>query len=155
MYRRSYPAFTNYADMLAYFKTCKSPKKGKPFATWARIFLEGDTLVVQGHRHPCFKVTPDNVIEFDINQGLRHTMSQVLRTMVPFDYCNVATGTYAIVHTPTLRDTVQTRRELGESISYLQLWRTLGYVSGVHPLRFNMLTGECLNPPGVPLQLEP
>jgi hypothetical protein len=74
-------------------------------------------------------------------------MSQVLENFVPFAQCNVAPNTYVLYHTDTMREIRNLKRGL---LTYRQTAREYGYLVGLHPLRFNLRTGECLNPPNMP-----
>ena len=137
--------FTSYQSMLEYYKTCRSPSKGKPFASWARIFLEGDALVVKAHNTKVFTVTPDDVITFEVDSRSRYTLSQVLRNIVPFDQVNIGTNTYVILYSPTVRK-LWYERDRSDTTSFKKLARKNGYLLGMNPVRFNLSTGECLNP---------
>ncbi len=140
-------ALRTYSDALSFFNRAKNKDKGKPLCTWARIFREGDTLdFYYGDKTNGVKfaeLTPDNIFTFvasphDLRNLCAVTFSSSLYRAVPFMWQRVALGRYRIQHT--------------SHIPYSKDYMDWGYMrtKAIHyekGLRFNMLTGECLNSP--------
>lgn len=144
-------ALRTYSDALSFFNRAKNKSKGKPLCSWARIFREGDTLdFYYGDKTNGVKfgeLTPDNIFTFvasphDLRNLCAVTFSSSLYRAVPFMWQRVATGRYRIQHTSHIPYTASDRH-IHMEWSYMRN-KAPHYEKG---LRFNMLTGECLNTP--------
>jgi len=89
-----------YEDVVAFFGRARSPEKGKPLMSWARIFKVEDTYEVRMGSTVVCVITPDNKLTFKLtaNQARSRsiTLSQALHRALPFAWNRVATGRYEI-----------------------------------------------------------
>jgi len=81
-------AFKSYEDIYKWFKTARSPARGKPFGRWARVYQDNDKCFrVVVHNTSFLQVTPENkaVVLLDA-PGIRtinNTLSANLHRLLP------------------------------------------------------------------------
>ena len=141
-----------YQDIEEFFSTAKNKAKGKPLRKWGRVYKEGDTFEFyygdKTNGISYAKLTPDNIFTFtqpphDIRAVCAVTFSSSLYGAVPFMWQRVGLGQYRVQHTSKL-PTRQDNGRLFMDWAYMRSSNAPQYEQG---LSFNMLTGECLNPP--------
>ena len=133
-----------YADADRLFKTAKTPSKGKPIRSFARILKDGDDYIVTVNGTNICRISPDNTLEFvaEVNTVRRHTYTLVgnLHSAIPIAICRVGTGRYRVEHSGVLIDFSQGRLSQGR-------WTHMKndapeYFQGI---KFDLTTGKCLN----------
>ena len=149
-YNKSFCNFSTYADMETFFARVMSPKKGRPIKQGWRLYKEGSTFVVKmydwsgGEMLPVLKVSPRNTATYllPLERVLRNANSLVIMfpRIVPIHLARARKGVYRIGHEMgvpmrvtswgTYPDYTFFRKEAPE------------YFRGI---KFNLITGECLN----------
>jgi len=138
--------FTSYADFAADYKRCRNAKKGRPIKVWCRLYKEGSDYMVKIYRWrqpdiPLFRVSPDNTVTFcmpaDNVLERAHSIVSGLYKVIPFSLERKRRGIYALGGTHQISG-------LGD---YRDYWRWLRTEAPEYftNIRFNLLTGECLN----------
>ena len=139
--------FMSYTSMEDYFMRCRQPKKGRPIRSDMRLYKEGNNYGVKmvdwsgsvRGEVPVFKVSPKNVVTFllPLERVLLSAQSlvTVLPRVIPIHLCRAKKGVYRISH------------EAGME-THVYGWKCMRneapqYFKGI---KFNFLTGECLNP---------
>lgn len=141
----------NYEAAKVFFLSCRNKAKGKPLRAWARLYMEGDTVVFyfgqQTGGMEFARLTPDNIFTFTsephhIRAICANTFASSLYGAVPFMWQRVGIARYRVEHTsmiPKLPSHDLVRKTID--------W---GYMRASAPeyfkgIQFNMLTGECIN----------
>lgn len=141
---------TSYADMEAYFKRVKTPSKGRPLKPGVRLYKEGKNFVIKmyswsaGGEVPLFKVAPNSDVTFllPLEDVARNSNSLVMlvRRIVPIHLCRYKKGVYRVAAEKTM--------SVVHSYGWTHLdWRYMRYGAPQYfkGIKFNLLTGECLN----------
>jgi len=143
---------TSYADMVEYFRKVKTPSKGRPLKQGVRLYQEGKTFVVKmynwqrGEEVPWFKVTPKNVVTFLIPLKdvllSSHGLVILLPRIVPVFLCRARKGIYQIAGEKAM---IMKPSRWGNDYPDWTHYRKTApeYFKGI---KFDLLTGECLNP---------
>jgi len=135
----------SYDDAKALFKRARKPAEGKPVKSWTRLFKNGDCFELRCDYTTLAVIKPDNTITFPLSisnaKGTANTLASSLYRVLPFMWMRLGKGRYAIEHTKVLDDYVKAK-----GLSYY--WGS--YMRDKSPelhsgLKFNLLTGECLN----------
>jgi len=147
----------SYAYMAEYFCKAKTPSKGRPLKRGLRLYKEGNNYVVKMQHWrvvgdtpftPLFKVSPKNVVTFllPLEHVLRDSSTLVilLPRVIPIHLTRAKKGIYRISHEGSMN---MNPRLWDHSRSYPN-WAFMRkeapqYFKGI---KFNLLTGECLNP---------
>lgn len=143
----------DYNSILKFFNSCRNKTKGKPLASWGRVYEEGGKLLLYFGERPngvqFAELTPDNILTFTIEPHLvrqvcAHTFSSSLYRAIPFMWQRVGTARYRIQHTSKIPSRDEKRGDF--TVPYME-W---SYMSSKAPeyfkgMQFNMLTGECIN----------
>ena len=143
-----------YADAFAHFSTAKNKLNGKPLRQWARVYINGSTLEFYYGDNKGVKFgewTPDNIFTFtssphELRNTCAVTFASSLYRAVPFMWQRVGTGRYRIQHTAKIpyKEYRQTNYT-DERMDWIHMrTKAINYEKG---LRFNMLTGECIDAP--------
>lgn len=137
----------SYQQVAEYYKTCRSPAKGKPLRSWGRIFKTEDgnfSFHVMGYNETTEigVLTPDDVFTFTLAPHVARntcavTLAQSLYKAIPCMWQRVGIAKYRVQHTskiPTREDN----------------WIDWGYMRKAAPeyfqgMQFNLKTGECIN----------
>ena len=128
-----------YADADRLFKTARTPSKGKPIRSFARILKNGDDYIVTVKGANICRITPDNTLEFiaEVNTVRCNTFTLVgnLHSAIPIAICRVGTGRYRVEHSSVLIDLSQGRwtHMRNDAPEYFQ------------GIKFDLTTGQCLN----------
>lgn len=143
--------FNSYAGAESFFRTCKTPAKGKPVRGTFRMFKEGTTFVLTrtGYgkaNHPILHIYPDDTVEFvaDLSTIVTFPLSFTLPAVIPMGIDRVSTGKYRVYHGYSI--TSDPERAWSHQYNW---WYRKGkreaqeYFKGV---RFDLTTGKCLNP---------
>lgn len=89
-----------YKDVAAFFAKARNPARGKPLASWARIYKVGDEYQIRIDSNIVCTVTPDNKLTFKMHPLTARmcsvTLSQALHRVLPFMWNRVATGRYEV-----------------------------------------------------------
>ena len=143
-----------YANFHTFFMTAKNKDKGKPLKSWARIYKNGDTLEFYFGDHRGLKfgeLTPDNVFTFTesphtVRKMAAVTFSSSLYKAIPFMWQRIGIARYRVAHTSTIPSKTEYNHYHQQNLNSME-W---GYMRTTAPeyfagMKFNMLTGECLN----------
>ena len=143
----------DYAAAVKEFMRCRSPEKGRPLRKWCRLYKEGKNYILKMFTYSFTSETygsgyewkalvtihPDDTVTFVLSSGAVQQNSQSLTTamwrVLPFAFERKRAGLYVIAGTKS------------NAVKHGG-WRWIKvnapeYFKGI---RFNMLTGECLNP---------
>lgn len=129
-----------YAEAELLFSKAKSPSKGKPLRSFARILKDGDDYIISVRKTNICRIKRDNTLEFIAeNNDIRvHTFTLVgnLHSIIPICISRVGTGRYRVEH-----------RSVLQAMQGGNRWRYMSkqapeYFSGV---TFDLTTGKCLN----------
>jgi hypothetical protein len=139
------PRFSTYQEFYDDFKRCRRPELGRPIKQWCRLYKDGRDFVVKqvswgsGPNHPLFRVSPDNIITFELPLERllthSHTITSSLWRIVPVSIERKRKGIYAIAGTNT------PAAQQAQRFDYVSK-QGAEYFRGI---QFNLLTGECLN----------
>ena len=139
-----------YEDLADFFAKCRKPSKGRRISSAFRLFKDTDKhgvvsyiVHLEGYgSKPFMRVTPDNIVEFVATpEEVRHNSQSIVSSIqnwFPFDVARHKKGLYRVAHQKAL-DTI---RELTKEHNYIIMRTQPAYYQG---LKFNMVTGECLN----------
>ena len=128
-----------YADADRLFKTARTPSKGKPIRSFARLLKDGNDYIVTVKGANICRISPDNTLEFiaEVNIVRCNTFTLVgnLHSAIPIAISRVGTGRYRVEHSSVLIDLSQGR------------WAHMKndapeYFKGI---KFDLTTGQCLN----------
>ncbi len=128
-----------YSDADTLFKTARTPSKGKPIRSFARILKDGDGYIIAVKGTNICRITPDNTLEFiaAVNTVRCNTFTLVgnLRSVIPIAISRVGTGRYRVEHSSMLRDFSQGHWPYmkNDAPEYFQ------------GIKFDLTTGKCLN----------
>ena len=128
-----------YADAEKLFKTARTPSKGKPIRTFARILKDGNDYIIAVKGTNICRITPDNTLEFiaEVNAVRNNTFTLVgnLHSAIPIAISRVATGRYRVEHSSTLIALSEGR------------WPHMknGAPEYFRGIKFDLTTGQCLN----------
>ena len=133
-----------YNEAATYFAKGRSKDKGRPLASWGRVFQVGDTYEVRIGKDVLGVFTPDNKFEFKLTSaGVRRwsaTIVSSLRRALPFDSIRVGTGRYRIPHEKHLS---MKSYPWGEYPDWQKVKASAPeYFEGI---AFNLTDGSCLN----------
>lgn len=139
----------SYADTEAHFKTCRSPAKGKPLRSWARIFRNEDgsfSFRAMGYNGDAGQeigvLTADDVFTFTMRPHIARntcavTLAQSLYKAIPIMWQRVGIAKYRVHYTGNIPKTDKgwvdwkyMRKDAPE------------YFEGI---KFNLKTGELVN----------
>jgi hypothetical protein len=139
--------FMSYTDFAEDYKRCRSTGKGRPIKGWCRLFREGSDYVVKIRRWhnvdvPLFRVSPDETVTFcmPLDSVLHNAQTIVssLYRVIPFSLERKRKGIYALGDTHRAND--------GHGRSNYFRWLKTEAPEYFTNIRFNLVTGECLNP---------
>jgi len=128
-----------YADAEKLFKTARTPSKGKPIRTFARILKDGNDYIIAVKGTNICRITPDNTLEFiaEVNTVRCNTFTLVgnLHSVIPIAISRVGTGRYRVEHSSTLIALSEGR------------WPHMknGAPEYFRGIKFDLTTGQCLN----------
>ena len=141
---------TDYKSIKAYFERARTPDKGKPLRSWARIFKDGADYYVKNWGSELCRFKPNNTVVFTATtEEVWHssnTLVSALHRAMPFAMVRIAKGRYRIAHN---EEVIKNAKESTRSECYTRSeWYTWlkkeapEYFQGI---TFNLKTGECLN----------
>ena len=144
----------SYADMAGYFRKVKTPSKGRPLKRGLRLYKEGNNYVVKmqdwrgAEDIPLFKVSPKNVVTFllPLEHVLRdsNTLVILLPRVIPIHLTRAKKGVYRISHEGSMNMNPRLWDPCGSYPNWAFMRNEAPqYFKGI---KFNFLTGECLNP---------
>ena len=129
-----------YAEAELLFSKAKSPNKGKPVRSFARLLKDGDDYIISVKKIDICKIKRDNTLEFIAeSSGIRtntFTLVGNLHSVIPISIVRVGTGRYRVEHRSALQSpTLQSR------------WKYMAteapeYFKGI---KFDLTTGKCIN----------
>ena len=142
--------YHTYKDLADFFAKCRKPSKGRRISSAFRLYKNTDTHAVTSYvvhlegygSKPFMRITPDNIVEFVATpEEVRHNSQSIvcsIQNWFPFAIERHKKGLYRVAHHKTL-DTI---REQTKEYNYIIMRTQPAYYQG---LKFNMVTGECLN----------
>lgn len=143
-----------YQDFKAFFMTARNKSKGKPLRSWARLYMNGETIEVyfgDARGLKFAEITPDNVFTFTCSPHVARqlaavTFSSSMYKAVPFMWQRVGMARYRVEHTSNLPSKTTYNNYYKQNQTHVD-W---GYMRTSAPeffagMKFNLLTGECLN----------
>jgi hypothetical protein len=140
----------SYQQVAEYYKTCRSPAKGKPLRSWGRIFKTEDGnfsfhAVGYNENTQIGILTPDDVFTFTLAPHVARntcaiTLAQSLYRAIPIMWQRAGIAKYRVQHTSKLPMRNDRLQELVDW-SYMRKVAPL-YFQG---MQFNLKTGECVN----------
>ncbi len=148
-------SLNTYEEMLTSFNTARWPDKGKPVNQNWRMFKKGDAIriVCQGYgTEPLADITPDNIITFVAKDshiiGMSQSYVSSFYRWFPFVINRHRKGLYRIRNTKNLDAEIHEKTK-GNNDRYAA-YSTFSSVMNSGPsyfsgIKFNLLTGECLN----------
>jgi len=158
MQRQGSAAFASYAEMATDFAKARWPEMGRPIKKGVRLYKEGNNFVVKMYdwydydpneasdrMTPILKVSPKNIVTFlpPLERVLRRANSLVIMfpRVLPIHLARARKGVYRIDH--EVRIPMRAHGLWGTYPDYSYLKNAAPeYFKGI---KFNLLTGECLN----------
>lgn len=141
--------FTSYSDVAAFFKKARKPHEGRPVST-SRIFRDGERYILRRYGETLCEVHPDNtlVLRTIPHGGAGTVMDSLFGLMCshrgPDKYRVVMRAKFAAWYS---RECAMKRGYWQELRDYMNE-QSYAYVGQ----RFDMASGECLNPKGDPVR---
>lgn len=147
-----YGGLIDYKDFADYFSVCRTPKKGRPFRNWGRLFREEDDYVIhimtgRNSSKPIARVSPDNVLTFCADPS---TIREYAPTLVghsykafPIAFYRHSMGVYRVAH---LED-MWSRADNSSPWPARTVWEYLRVAAPFYhsEIKFDLTTGKCLN----------
>lgn len=131
-----------YAEAERLFGTAKSPSKGKPLRSFARLLKDGDDYIITVKKSNICRIKRDNTLEFIAeNSSVRtHTFTLVgnLHSIIPICISRVGTGRYRVEHRSVLQAITNGPKTRWEYMAK----DAPEYFNGI---KFDLTTGKCLN----------
>jgi hypothetical protein len=136
--------FRSYSDVAAFFRKARKPHEGRPVST-SRVFRDGERYILRRYGETLCEIHPDNTLVLrTVPSGGAGT---VLNTLFGLILHYRAPSKYRVVMRPWLQ------AALPNNYSWQELrdcMNTQSYAFAGQ--RFDMLSGECLNPKGDPVR---
>lgn len=136
----------SYADCLYLWKSCRYKSRGKPLKGYI-LQRDGDVFKLTKRGYEVLHILPDNTITFPTPRmiGIAQSLSSNLHAVVPFFWNRVGTGRWRVSSILHANDFYPVGADAPAKGAYF--WE---YISKHGPefyagIRFNLLTGECLN----------
>lgn len=142
--------FTSYSDVAAFFKKARKPHEGRPVST-SRVFRDGERYIVRRYGETLCEVHPDNtlVLRTVPSGGAGTVLSSLFGLLLHYRQ----PGKYRTV----MRAKFDPWYYAGGQPKYSRSWQeardymnTQSYAFAGQ--RFDMVSGECLNPKGDPVR---
>jgi hypothetical protein len=140
----------SYAEALALFKKAKKPSEGKPFRSWARLYMRGENIHLYYGNNTGVEIgyfSPDDKFTFTstphlIRNTCAHTLAASLYAAIPFMWQRVGLGRYRVEHTAKIP--VKKKDDVDRPWVEWSHMRTNApeYFEGI---QFDLATGECTN----------
>ena len=140
--------FTSYSDVAAFFKKARKPHEGRPVST-SRVFRDGERYILRRYGETLCEVHPDNTLVLrTVPSGgagtvLNSLFGLLLHYRQPGKYRVVMRAKFAPWYAGGRNGT----RHWQEVRDYVNE-QSYAYVGQ----RFDMASGECLNPKGDPVR---
>jgi hypothetical protein len=137
--------YKTYEELADFFAKGRKPSQGRRLSSAFRIFKDTDkhgvvsyVVNMEGYgSKPFMRITPDNIVEFVATpEEVWHNSQSIVSSIhnwFPFDIARHKKGLYRVAHHAILMD---------KEYHYIFMRTQPAYYQG---LKFNMITGECLN----------
>ena len=159
-FNQGHRTVTSYGEACHIWAKVRSPEKGKPITNWLRMYKVGDAFEFKlrgfGEREFA-RLTPDNVFEFVMTNEMlmqqAQTLVSAMHRWLPFSVMRHRKGLYRMAHTQVVSDQMNAANVGAPNHNHM--WSR--YLAAYSPtmreqnmyfggIKYNMLTGECLNP---------
>jgi hypothetical protein len=159
-FNQDHRAVTSYDEACHIWGKVRSPEKGKPITNWLRMYKVGDAFEFKlrgfGEREFA-RLTPDNVFEFVMTNEMlmqqAQTLVSAMHRWLPFSVMRHRKGLYRMAHTQVVSNQMNAASVSAPSHNHMWTLYWAAYTPTMREqnmyfggIKYNMLTGECLNP---------
>jgi hypothetical protein len=162
-FNQDHRTVTSYGEAAHLWAKVRSPEKGKPVANWLRMYKVGEDFEfrITGYGERALgRLSPDNTFEFILSNEMlmqqAQTVVSAIHKWLPFAVMRHRKGLYRVAHTKVVASAINDR-DYKPDTGYYRNHQWGRYYAHYTPvmreqnmyyqgIKYNILTGECLNP---------